>query len=361
MHSLIDSTPVLHVAFNPPPSEDGEPTFPVILPMLGCTAPVPSSSLTSSLGDEEATEGEEELKADDVKEEQNHCIYLHGYVSSRLMKLPETTGSETAGEEEAKGEGKGVPVTVSATSLDGIVLALTPFAHSCNYRSAVVFGVSLPVSIPVLLSLAPRSGLFVILSCGDWMLGFARPGESVYAHRPPIAPWNQALLRAFSIRIADLADTKQHAQTVTTTPEKLQAMALITNNLIPHRWSNTRIPPTPSELTSTGILRVTIHSASAKVHVGGPGDERKDVRDEGVRGRVWAGVVPTWLQYGPCLEGNYNGVGSVPGYLREWVEREGRERRALAYEALRDEKDVLGVRDVGKGGGGEGLLGWFGL
>jgi hypothetical protein len=46
-------------------------------------------------------------------------LYLHGYVSSRLMKL----GKDGNGEE-------GLPITVVATHFDGIVLALTPNSHS---------------------------------------------------------------------------------------------------------------------------------------------------------------------------------------------------------------------------------------
>ncbi|CRK20104.1 hypothetical protein BN1708_017772, partial [Verticillium longisporum] len=34
----------------------------------------------------------------------------------------------------------GLPVTVAATHVDGLVLALTPNSHSYNYRSAVLFG-----------------------------------------------------------------------------------------------------------------------------------------------------------------------------------------------------------------------------
>lgn len=53
--------------------------------------------------------------------------YLHGYVSSRVMKL-------------AREASEGLPVTIAATKVDGLVLSLTPFSHSYNYRSAVLFG-----------------------------------------------------------------------------------------------------------------------------------------------------------------------------------------------------------------------------
>jgi nitroimidazol reductase NimA-like FMN-containing flavoprotein (pyridoxamine 5'-phosphate oxidase superfamily) len=55
-------------------------------------------------------------------------LYIHGYVSGRLFKKGKEAGDE------------GLPITVAATFLDGLVLSLTPFHNSCNYRSAVVFG-----------------------------------------------------------------------------------------------------------------------------------------------------------------------------------------------------------------------------
>ena len=146
-------------------------------------------------------------------------LYLHGYVSSRLMRLPSLTGAD------GPTEHAGVPVCVAATMMDGIVLASTPFNHSCDYRSAVVHG---------------------------------------------------------------------YANVVTDDAEKLYAMELITNNLISNRWDNTRVPPTKAELQSTGVLRIDVASASAKVHTGGPSDDRKDLKDDEVKERVWTGVVPTW-------------------------------------------------------------------
>ena len=54
--------------------------------------------------------------------------YLHGYVSSGIMKVARSHPE------------KGVPMTIAATKVDGIVLSLTPNTHSYNYRSAVLFG-----------------------------------------------------------------------------------------------------------------------------------------------------------------------------------------------------------------------------
>jgi nitroimidazol reductase NimA-like FMN-containing flavoprotein (pyridoxamine 5'-phosphate oxidase superfamily) len=55
-------------------------------------------------------------------------VYIHGYVSGRIFKSGKNA------------DGEGLPITISATFLDGLVLSLTPFHNSCNYRSAVVYG-----------------------------------------------------------------------------------------------------------------------------------------------------------------------------------------------------------------------------
>ena len=57
-------------------------------------------------------------------------IYLHGATTSRMMKELQ----------------KGIPVCITVTHLDGIVLARSVFNHSMNYRSAVIFGTATLVS-----------------------------------------------------------------------------------------------------------------------------------------------------------------------------------------------------------------------
>ena len=92
--------------------------------MLGCTgtfsanaeAAVPQGAAPGSFPD------------DDEDEDYStgpRSIYVHGHAASRLFKSPE--------------EDK-IPVCVAATSMQGIVLALTAFHNSCNYASAVVHG-----------------------------------------------------------------------------------------------------------------------------------------------------------------------------------------------------------------------------
>ncbi|KAK5098563.1 hypothetical protein LTR70_010642 [Exophiala xenobiotica] len=107
IHSVINNSPVVHVSFTPGP----EDRFPAILPMIGVMASYdyPSSTIDEPLD-----------------------CYLHGYVSSRLMRL-------------ARDSEKGLPVCISATKVDGLVLSLTPNSHSYNYRSAVLQGYARPV------------------------------------------------------------------------------------------------------------------------------------------------------------------------------------------------------------------------
>lgn len=103
----MNETKVLHVSFAP----SSEDAFPAILPMIGVCGSYeyPSAGLDEPLD-----------------------CYLHGYVSSRIMRL-------------SRDSQKGLPVCIAATSVDGLVLSLTPNSHSYNYRSAVLQGYAKPV------------------------------------------------------------------------------------------------------------------------------------------------------------------------------------------------------------------------
>jgi len=220
VHSIIDSAPVLHVSFNPT-SIDDDP-FPTILPMLGCTG---------------------SYTAPDAQETSATAIYLHGHISSRFMRLPSSPSVKDSSL-------PGIPVCVAATHVDGIILAITPFNHSCNYRSAVVHG------------------------------------------------------------CATLVEDSR---------EKMYALKLMTDNMVPDRWDNTRVPPTEAEMKSTGVLRVDIVSASAKIRAYPPGSDKTDVADEVTRERVWTGSVPTYIRYGEPIPAVENLSKEVPEYLTHWV------------------------------------------
>src|SRR6478609_10570722 len=67
-------------------------------------------------------------------------LYLHGSTGSRPLH-------------GAKG-GEGLPVCVTVTHLDGLVLAKSAFHHSVNYRSVVAHGTAHQVTDPAELRLA---------------------------------------------------------------------------------------------------------------------------------------------------------------------------------------------------------------
>jgi nitroimidazol reductase NimA-like FMN-containing flavoprotein (pyridoxamine 5'-phosphate oxidase superfamily) len=127
-------------------------------------------------------------------------LYLHGSAASRMLRTLEG----------------GAQVCVTATLIDGLVLARSAFHHSVNYRSVVVFG-----------------------------------------QARVIAP-----------------------------EERLQALELFTEKLVPGRWPYVR-PPTRQELKGTKVLELPLDEASAKVRTGPPVDDEEDYDLP-----VWAGILP---------------------------------------------------------------------
>jgi nitroimidazol reductase NimA-like FMN-containing flavoprotein (pyridoxamine 5'-phosphate oxidase superfamily) len=61
-----------------------------------------------------------------------NTLYLHGSAASRMLRSL----------------GEGIPVCVTVTHVDGLVLARSAFHHSVNYRSVVVLGTAKPVTDP---------------------------------------------------------------------------------------------------------------------------------------------------------------------------------------------------------------------
>ncbi|KAJ3076240.1 hypothetical protein HDU98_004853 [Podochytrium sp. JEL0797] len=100
VYTVLDHGLIAHVGFTLPASIDGSSNledWPIVMPMAYARI--------------------------------NNTIYLHGYVSGRLMKALAGTGE--------------VGITKSAitvTLVDGLVMAVSPFSHSMNYRSCCVFG-----------------------------------------------------------------------------------------------------------------------------------------------------------------------------------------------------------------------------
>ena len=76
------------------------------------------------------------------------------------------------------------------------------------------------------------------------------------------------------------------AEKVTDDEERMAALALITDHLIPNRWADLR-PTTDSEMRKTTVLRFSLAEASAKVRTGGPSDDPEDAHLP-----TWSGVIP---------------------------------------------------------------------
>jgi nitroimidazol reductase NimA-like FMN-containing flavoprotein (pyridoxamine 5'-phosphate oxidase superfamily) len=84
-------------------------------------------------------------------------------------------------------------------------------------------------------------------------------------------------------------------QPITDLDERMRALELFTERLIPGRWADAR-PPTPAEMQQTGVVAVPIESASAKIRTGPPKDGAEDLALP-----VWAGVLPLHLATGAPL------------------------------------------------------------
>jgi nitroimidazol reductase NimA-like FMN-containing flavoprotein (pyridoxamine 5'-phosphate oxidase superfamily) len=76
------------------------------------------------------------------------------------------------------------------------------------------------------------------------------------------------------------------ARLVTEEGEKLKALRLITDHMVPGRWDEVR-GPNELEMKQTVVLALPLEEVSAKVRVGPPGDEEEDYALP-----VWGGVIP---------------------------------------------------------------------
>lgn len=127
---------------------------------------------------------------------------------------------------------------------------------------------------------------------------------------------------------------------ILTDPEEIQyALKTITNNANPLRWENSRSPPTKAEITSTGVLKMRIETASAKTRAGGPSDEKADLQNPEVVGKTWIGVVPAYLTLGEPIAGEENRVERVPEYVDDWVADVNSINEQRAINAVEGEGD----------------------
>lgn len=135
---------------------------------------------------------------------------------------------------------------------------------------------------------------------------FARQGDKLYIHGSVGSHFIRAIEHGgavcITVMLADglvLAKSAFHhsvnyrsvvifatAEKVTDEADRMNALALITDHLIPNRWDDLR-STTDSEMRKTTVLRFSLTEASAKVRTGGPSD---DPEDENLP--TWSGVIP---------------------------------------------------------------------
>ncbi|HET9058833.1 MAG TPA: pyridoxamine 5'-phosphate oxidase family protein [Acidimicrobiales bacterium] len=97
--------------------------------------------------------------------------------------------------------------------------------------------------------------------------------------------------------------------------EKLIALSLIVDHMLPGRWGEAR-RPSAAELRATRVTRLDIEEASAKVRDGGPGDEPDDL----ALGHIWAGHVPLTMVPGRPVPDAAGPVPSgLPASLATWL------------------------------------------
>jgi nitroimidazol reductase NimA-like FMN-containing flavoprotein (pyridoxamine 5'-phosphate oxidase superfamily) len=95
--------------------------------------------------------------------------------------------------------------------------------------------------------------------------------------------------------------------------EKLAALRILSEHILPGRWDDSR-QPNERELKATSVLRVPIEEFSAKVRQGPPIDDEPDYSFP-----TWAGVVPLEVKVGVPIDDERLLPGKeVPEYVRKY-------------------------------------------
>jgi len=96
--------------------------------------------------------------------------------------------------------------------------------------------------------------------------------------------------------------------------EKVEALRLITEHLMPGRWADVR-PPRAQEIAATRVLSLPLAEWSVKVNEGPPDDPEDDLDAP-----TWAGVVPIVTRFGePSDAPDLRGSQPVPSYVADWT------------------------------------------
>ena len=160
----------------------------------------------------------------------------------------------------------------------------------------------------------------------------ARLGDTVYLHGSPASRMLQAAPGAEVCVTVTLLDGVVMARSafnhsmnyrsvmifgrprvVTDAKEKAAAFRALVEHVAEGRWDEAR-QPTPSELTATTVLAISLDEASAKVRGGPPIDTDGDLALD-----VWAGVVPLRMVAGdPVPDPRLSPAINVPDYARNY-------------------------------------------
>lgn len=105
------------------------------------------------------------------------------------------------------------------------------------------------------------------------------------------------------------------AQLVTSSEERYKALEIISNQIIPGRWEEVRLP-NEKEMKATTILKIPIIEASAKIRTGPPVDEKYDYELP-----IWAGVVPMRKNFGkPIADNDVDKSIEIPKSVKKLLE-----------------------------------------
>jgi hypothetical protein len=107
---------------------------------------------------------------------------------------------------------------------------------------------------------------------------------------------------------------------VTDENEKMAAMEMFTNRIVPGRWSDVRLP-TQQEMRATTVLRLPLEEVSAKIRAGDPKDEAEDYDLP-----IWAGVIPLQTVAGsPIPDSALRMKLEPPKYVMDYLREAGGE------------------------------------
>jgi uncharacterized protein len=99
--------------------------------------------------------------------------------------------------------------------------------------------------------------------------------------------------------------------------EKLAALRVLAEHILPRRWDDSR-QPNERELKQTSVLRLPIEEFSAKVRTGPAIDDEEDYSFP-----TWAGVIPLEMKAGePIGDERLNPMQSTPDYARHYSRRD---------------------------------------